>query len=390
MLLPIRNLFKRAARRLINKPSPGKQVVFLSPETPSKGNVLLSYILEPFLLKDIRTLPDSHTHYWESYQMAQTFLQLGYSVDVISYKNFTFQPTKKYDFFISARTNLETISKRLPNDCINVAHLDTAHWTTSNCNAYKRLEDLKHRRNISLSNAKFIEINNAIECADLGTILGNKFTIDTYAYAGKPIHRIPISTTGTYPWPKKKSFSNCRKNFVWFGSSGFVHKGLDLVLEAFAAMPDYNLIVCGPFDEEKKFIDVFHKELFETPNITPFGWVDVNSESFVDICNNSIALIYPTCSEGGGGSAITCMHAGLIPILSYEASVDTQDAGFILENCSIDSIQRTVKHVSNLAPETLNTLAKNAWRYAREHHSKESFAREYKKFVEKTLFDFKR
>lgn len=386
----IQNLFTRIKRRLIKSSPPlNKQVVSLSPHASPKGNVLLSYILEPFLLDNEAAIPDSHTHYWESYQIAQTFLQLGYSVDVIHYQNFTFKPEKNYDFFVSARTNLEAVSKNLPDSCVKVAHLDTAHWSTSNYNAYGRIVDLKNRKNISLSNLKFIDINNAIEYADLGTILGNDFTIDTYKYAGKPIHRIPISTTGVYPWPENKNFSDCKKSFVWFGSSGFVHKGLDLVLEAFSGMPDYKLIVCGPFEEEKSFVEAFHKELYETPNITPFGWVDVNSENFTRICNNSIALIYPTCSEGGGGSAITCMHAGLIPILSYEASVDIQDTGFILENCSVKSIQKTIKYVSELEDTALEAISKNAWHFARDHHTKETFAREYKNFVEKTLLNFK-
>jgi len=82
-----------------------------------------------------------------------------------------------------------------------------------------------------------IETNKAIECADIATILGNEFTISTYNYAKKPMYRIPISAPSTYSWDESKDFDNCKKKYLCFGSGGFVHKGLDLVLEAFTNMP---------------------------------------------------------------------------------------------------------------------------------------------------------
>ena len=62
-------------------------VISLKPEQASQGSVLLSYIIDPFLLKPGQPLPNTHTRYWESLQIARTFLELGYCVDVISWKN---------------------------------------------------------------------------------------------------------------------------------------------------------------------------------------------------------------------------------------------------------------------------------------------------------------
>jgi hypothetical protein len=47
-----------------------------------------------------------------------------------------------------------------------------------------------------------------------------------------------------------------------------VHKGLDLVLEAFARMPECQLTIVGPVRNEPEFVNVYRKELFHTPNIT--------------------------------------------------------------------------------------------------------------------------
>ena len=116
-----------------------------------------------------------------------------------------------------------------------------------------------------------------------------------------------------------------------------------LRLEVFSKLPDFNLTVCGPIEEEQAFVKAYSTELFETANINTVGWVDVISEEFIGIMNKCVALIYPTCSEGGGGSVITCMHGGLIPIVSYEASVDVNSAGIILKNCSIEEIKKSIK-----------------------------------------------
>ncbi len=228
---------------------------------------------------------------------------------------------------------------------------------------------------------RIVESNLAIEHADYATILGNQFTINTYLYANKPIFKIPISTTVTYPDLINKNYESRRKNFLWLGSIGFVHKGLDLVLEAFLDMPDYHLYICGPISEDKEFETCYEKELYNTPNIHTIGWTDVSSPEFKEILNKCIALIYPSCSEGQAGSVITCMHGGLIPLISYESGVDVHDFGVILSDCSIHTIRKTIKDISSLDADKLKQMSYRAWEFARENHTRERFSEEYRKAI---------
>jgi glycosyltransferase involved in cell wall biosynthesis len=354
-----------------------------------EGRVLVSYIIESFIVDPDDPVFRSHTNYWETRQIVNTFLELGYAVDLISYRNTSFRPDCNYDYLVGARTNMEQLASLLNDSCIKVAHLDTAHWITNNHHAYVRLLDLKNRRNISLWDMKTIEVNRAIEFADLATILGNEFTIESYAFAKKPVYRIPISAPSTYDWDDSKDFNQCRNNYMWFGSGGFVHKGLDLVLDAFREMPRYNLTVFGPVEHEKEFEDAYYKELYETPNIKTIGWLDIDSPDFLEYAGNTAALIYPTCAEGGGGSAITCMHAGVIPVLSYEASVDMPGCGFLLENCSVEEIKKTITRVSALPADQLESTARRAWEYARKVHTRDNFAKEFREFATTILQEFR-
>ncbi len=264
--------------------------------------------------------------------------------------------------------------------------MDTSHWLSNNSAVLKRSLDVQQTRGVSLTSFRFIEYNWAIEHADYATVLGNQFTVDTYKYAGKPLYRIPISSCNLYPWAAEKDFDHCRNGFLWFGSKGFVHKGLDLVLDAFVDMPDCHLYVCGPIDDEPAFQEAFDKELYNTPNIHTLGWVDVESDEFLDVSRKCVGLVYPSCAEGGGGCVIQCMHAGLIPLVTYESSVDISDEyGVLLNEFSAQEIVEKVRMLSSLQTEKLEQMSRKAWEFVREHHTRERFFEVFKKRMQSII-----
>jgi len=115
------------------------------------------------------------------------------------------------------------------------------------------------------------------------------------------------------------------------------------------------------------------------------GFIDVRSNLFLDIIKNTSALIYPSCSEGGGGSVITCLHAGLIPIVSYESSVDIDGFGIILQKSTVEEIVESIEMLLQKPTEELQRMSKSAWLYARTHHTQEKFAECYNAFVNHIL-----
>lgn len=381
------NLFRKIYK--FNLESFERKVISLEPDKESIGHVLISYIIEPFFKKNCEHISNSHTHHWESYQIARTFLDIGYSVDVIDYRNKMFTPKKNYTVFLGARTNFQRIANMLNEECIKIVHLDTAHWLFNNTADYNRSLQFQQKRGLTVSGLKLIEPNWAIEHADCATILGNDFTIDTYRYAKKEIYRVPISSCNIYPFPEKKDYEKAKTNYIWFGSSGFVHKGLDLVLDAFSEMPDYHIYVCGPMEQEKRFDLAYSREFNQLSNIHKVGWVDVNSARFLDIVNKCIGVIYPSCSEGGGGSVIQCMHAGLIPVVSYESSVDVGDFGIELKTCTTEEIKSSIKEISSYSIEKLEEMSEGSWNFARKNHTRDTFAEKFHEIIVKIIDNYK-
>lgn len=167
--------------------------------------------------------------------------------------------------------------------------------------------------------------------------------------------------------------------------AGMVHKGLDLVLEAFSELPDCHLTVCGPVNREPDFEQAYAKELYRTKNIQTTGIVDLRSELFRSIVRNTGSLLYPSCSEGQAGSVITAMHAGLIPVISAESGVNVEDFGIIFPECTVDEIIKTATTIARTPENELERMAKGAWQYARDNHTRQTFAENYDRFVSRIL-----
>ena len=158
------------------------ETISLKPEKPSRGNVLFSYVTDAFTLSPGQTVPISHTAYWEALQMAKTYLEFGYCVDVISAGDAAgFLPQKQYAVFVGHRHNFERIARRLNTDCVKVLHCDVAHWLFHNSANFSRLLALQRRKGITLPPVKDQVPNLAIERADCATVLGNEFTISTFS-----------------------------------------------------------------------------------------------------------------------------------------------------------------------------------------------------------------
>ncbi len=363
-----------------------RRMATLSPKGRGRGRVLLAYIVDGFFAAPDSPLWSSHTHYWESVRMAQAWQARGFTVDVVDNYNYGFFPPSEYDVVIGARMVLERLGRRMANDPVKIFHVDTAHWLFHQQAQYRRLYELQRRRGVTLRERKLIEPNQAIEYCNCATLLGNDFTSGTYGYAEKPIHRVPLSTIRTADWPARKRFEAVRGHFLWLGSRGMVHKGLDLVLEAFAGMPDCRLTVCGPVEAEPDFCDAYRRELFETPNIDTVGWTDVAGATFTELAADCVAIIYPSCSEGQAGSVITCMHQGLIPIVSYQTGVDVEpDYGMVLADASVETIGAAVRALRDESPSTLESMSRNAWEVARRQHTRETFGERYDAIVEDLL-----
>lgn len=371
----------RGVRRLFR----GGVVSLRAPGT-ARGHALISYNNEGYAYQKLgQPVPIHHPSFYKTMVMAQTFLDLGYDVEVIHCENQRFIPWKSYDVIVDARFNLQRLQPYLPPSCIKIFHCDTAQTVYQNAAESRRMLALQRRKGSTVPANRLETPHLGVEHAQYLTTCGNGFTAETYAYSGKPIFHLPSITHTLWPWVTEKDYEAVRNRFLWFGSRGMVHKGLDLVLEAFAKLPDCHLTVVGPVLNEPEFADLYRKELFHTSNIHYVGWLDTSSDEFRAITERCIAHVFPSCSEAGAAAVIETMAAGLIPVVTYESSVDVDDFGVLLEDDSVDAIVRAVRAIMEMSGQELHRRARQVWETARSKHTPEQFERSYRATIETIL-----
>lgn len=372
-----------ARKILLERPKATKSIT-LTPKGKARGNVLLSYGLNACIgFQQGKEVDARHSTAWEAVTIAKTFLEKGFAVDVIGFEDEKFLPRKEYQYFIDVLVNMERISRRLNSDCVKIFHPCFAHWLFHNHAEYRRLHELQERRGYALRPRRTLKANLSVEAADYITIRGDSPYCDsTYKYANKKILNLTHSSNYTYPWPSNKDYGKCNRRFLWLGGRGLVHKGLDLILEAFADLPDNELLICGGVDDEKDFTEAYRKELNELPNVKKLGWTDVGSEKFHEIMNNCIGLIHPSASELTSGSVITCMHGGLIPLVSYQSGTGVHDFGIDLGNCTVQEIKNAILEISDSPASLLAARSRATWEYARAIYTREKFETDYMAVLE--------
>jgi glycosyltransferase involved in cell wall biosynthesis len=156
-----------------------------------------------------------------------------------------------------------------------------------------------------------------------------------------------------------------------------MQKGLDLLLEVFPKHPDLHLYVCSTFSQEPDFCECYRRELFETPNVHPVGWVEVCSPQFCQLIERCGAVIHPTCSEGQAGSVVQCMHAGLTPIVTREAGIDVENFGVLLADDHLETIERAVLDFARRPADWHRSRSLLTRHVAAEKYSETAFVRRW-------------
>ena len=133
----------------------------------------------------------------------------------------------------------------------------------------------------------------------------------------------------------------------------------------------------------------YYRELYETPSIHPVGWIKVNSARFYDLVQKCAYVILPSCSDASAGSVVECMHAGLIPVITKEAGIDTEDFGVMIANESLEEIEKTVLELAEFPTAWLREHSIRTRDIAEKRFSENAFITRWREIVSQILNDRK-
>jgi glycosyltransferase involved in cell wall biosynthesis len=343
---------------------------------------LVSYITSPFRLSpdDPRNVQFSNIGIARS--IVRVLNELGYVVDVVEWTDIRFVPKKEYDLFVGhGGVNFEHIVRNLPPRVVKIYFSTSLYWEEFNRREEGRFQWLKERRGVRLPHDRWIQYSeeSANWFADGIICLGNRFANDSYSKFPFVINLNNAAYHDDRYDRTRKDFAAGRNKFLFFSGGGNVHKGLDLLLEAFVQV-EAHLYICQ--DIQPDFYKLYHRELDDSPNIHLIGTVPMRSPKFYKLVDRCNFIISASCSEGSQGATVECMHQGLIPVVSRETTIDTSDYGVTLATSSIDEIIRVVSDLSQRPPEWCEQMSQRVRRVALSDFSEAAFLRNMKAAIE--------
>jgi glycosyltransferase involved in cell wall biosynthesis len=173
-----------------------------------------------------------------------------------------------------------------------------------------------------------------------------------------------------------------QRGFLWLGSSGVVHKGLDLLIESFLlADLDCELHICGA---QKRDVSFLGSALNDT-RINFHGVVDINSSVFKKILERVQFVVLPSCSEGVATSVLTGMKCGLIPIVTDACDIETKGIGFKIEDVDVESISSVLKLAFEQKKSVVKELSANSIAKVESKYSISAFKASINKTFERAI-----
>ena len=376
---------RRAIRRVM-RPRPPRRPARLygfrefCATTPTR-RALVSYLVTPLLARPADREHVAFSNLGIAQYIPRALNELGYEVDIVEWDDPVWQPERAYDLYVGhAGINFQHIAEALPAEATRIYFSTGIYWREANLREARRVYELAQRRGVLLNPDRPIRFSEeyANRSADGIICLGNQNAVRSYA--GFPV--VIGIRNAVFPLERPPLLDerapDRRKHFLFFSGSGNLHKGLDLLLEAFAGT-DLHLHVCQEIDAE--FERAFHAELSEYPNIHVHGYTAMRSEAFERIAAQCRWTISATACEGQPGAVLECMAYGLVPILPAEANIDLEDFGLPLPDVSTAGIRRVVAEAANMAPDECARRARRSAAAIRSDYTPDQFDARFKEAV---------
>lgn len=354
-----------------------------------RGKALLTYLVDPYLPDFDPADIYLHSNRWKSRELGTILSELGYDVDVTDWENYHPPFASEYDVVFGHGIAYERACRRSASNCKKIFLGAIAYMDQLIAEENRRLQLLKERRGLRLTRRYFGNYTRDTGPArsDAMILLGTDWVVDTYrGFNHLPVYRwcnvvvddVPVGQTD-------KNYETARKHFLWMAGYAAVHRGLDVLLEVFANMPDMHLWVCGSISQEKKFVEAYRRELLELPNVHFVGWVDVSGQKFRDIVTTCGYCIYPSGSDAMAGALVNQMATGLVPIHTREAGTDCGGFGYQLSEFTHASVRDIIQTASIADPAKLQNAATAVSAFACQNYAKSRFRDDFRHALSEIL-----
>lgn len=330
------SLWWRVRRRLL-----GPGIVRDALRSGHTRRALVLYSVHPFRVRET-TLP--HQNVWQVGELARALDELGLAVDVVDHDEHRRRLLRPpYELVLDLHPRDPALyDGSLASGARTIAYITGNDPAFSNPAELERLRDLEQRRGARLMPRRQVPLfpKRRLESFDAFFHFGGHSTLETYrGFRLPPQYRMPNNGYDDVE-PTDPGRRDPRR-FLFLAGTGQVHKGLDLLLELFAAAPALELFVCSPFAAERDFARAYEHELGHRPNIRVVGFVDVRSRSFRDLQAGCGTMLLPSCSEAESSNVTVALSYGLPCAVGPHCGFDDPEVE-VLADCRPETLERFV------------------------------------------------
>jgi len=312
--------------------------------------------------------------------MLYELISLGFSIDVCHCNDVSVLNVlkrRKYDYIVGFGKVFEEMAK---NGGIKyrILFITENNPEVSRSKAQERLEYFKQRHpNIKtrffIQRDKFYTIEQ-FKLANIGICMSNEYNAESMRPYFNKFYRINVNGLYNKTFIYKDNISDKRRGFAWFGSNGVIHKGLDILIDAFNEIPEYNLNIYGAPARESKYLKKIAKK-----NIIFHDKVCVFGEQFIsEVVNKNCFTISLSCSEGMNSGIATCMLHGLIPIVTKETGFDPKPFIIELESYRVEYVIDKLKRLSEINDNELKRISLEVYKFAHEELTLKRFDQRFR------------
>jgi hypothetical protein len=310
---------------------------------------------------------------YQSLCIAKAINKSGYLVTVIDRKT-KFKIKKNYEMFVGAFNtggfvNFEYILNQLDKKTKVVALSTGANPKHMKNEFIKREKMFKERNKTSInnvsrfSNLSFDKIKKKINYL---IYFGYKdgFVENSYANFKNKFDLQPCISDKIHI---KKNLNKVKlKNFIYYSGSGFLHKGLDWIIEYFIKNPNLKLHICS-LNYEKKFLDFYN--ISKHKNIKFYGNIKEDSNRARELFSKCGYIISMNCSGGGSAALAVGRRYGLVPVVWKNEDCNPK-ACFVISKERFNEIDIIVKKLVNINFNKYLKLSKKNVEISGENTSK--------------------
>ncbi len=329
-----------------------------------------------------KKLPKYHTSLYEAFEVAKIFDAMGYIVDFTTDNN-TGINLKPYDVIYGGRKVMAEVWRQ-NIQAKTIFFSPGAHpFFCFEATVQKNLRVREREGRWLTTSSRYL--NESLlgyyvdNFADHVIVYGNQYVLDNYLKYDTRKERYSLLPAFYFnchqPDIANKDFEGTRHSMCWFGSLGLIHKGLDIAIDIALAHPEITLHICGATKREREFWNYYGPLIKDKPNIIDHGFINIESQEFVDIMAQCAFMINPSISEGGAAAILNVVaNGGLIPICSKASGLDfPAEATGIVEDVTYEAFEQKTLEMMAMPAEELRKQSECIYSFIREHNTLEAF-----------------